>query len=130
MVMQYNGFEEFCGDWDHYKSVIEDTVIPEKKPTLEKQNKNDYVKMRQLRSERTRIRSAMARAEKAVAEGEREVHSLEEQLSGLESAADLNEINRIYTKITELRHDLEQRYSAWEAAEMEYMDLTGKDDLA
>ncbi len=125
VVMGYNGMEEFCGDWDDYKSALLQRPVAEPKT---ERKKNGYTLQREKRQAVNRAKGVLDRAEQAVCEGEAQMRRLEEALSDPENASNAERITSLCVGIEQLRHDLEQRYAAWEAGEREYFDIVGKDD--
>ncbi len=121
LLMDRTGVHEFAGDWDAYKTFLEesneDGGAERNKAASEK---NGYVRNKERRSALNRARGALKRAEKGVAECEERIGALETALEALDNASDYEAAADLYEKIAQQRQALEQCYETWAQAEQDY----------
>jgi ATP-binding cassette subfamily F protein 3 len=126
IIMDNDGFREFEGDWDAYKSFLAESAAPPAKEAAPP--KNGYVQAKERKAALNRAKGALNRAEDAVKAAEEALLALEERVCLPEIASDFEQANAIYAEMETQRKRVEKSYIEWERAEAEYASLLTEED--
>jgi ATP-binding cassette subfamily F protein 3 len=129
VLMGKNGLEEFEGDGDSLKTVLEERRQAEAEPEPEAGPKNDYQRLKAARAGLAKARADLRRAEERIGMLEEQIAERERMLSE-EEGQDYTRTGELYLELTRLQEQLDEAYREWETCtgEVERMEEQGRQD--